>query len=277
VCDGELRTDAYCCSGQWQMTACSRPDYILWTDSLQTGSFPFGFDGWEVEYPGDNPIEPDDDANGASLTRVPNPLSGGGFAMRHFGTFDAEGARAQAGIWSFENEAFARQAMSPEGVWIAQEWYFPEAVDAGGDDVPWLSVWDWHSTDDGGGDRWHTSPGLMIHEDGSMRVRWEWGGAAGEINPESAYSTIAMPVGEWFDVEMHYVWSSGPTTLTLWINGELALEQSGVQTRASGHSVVETYIKWYGSTQGATDWNPTPTIRYTRNVRIASERIWRAR
>ncbi|HZY02759.1 MAG TPA: hypothetical protein VFF02_04615 [Anaeromyxobacteraceae bacterium] len=49
----------------------------------------------------------------------------------------------------------------------------------------------------------------------------------------------------------------------------------GVQTRAASHQVVETYVKFYGSTQGGTPWVPTPSLRYTRNVRVADGRIWR--
>jgi hypothetical protein len=75
---------------------------------------------------------------------------------------------------------------------------------------------------------------------------------------------------------MHYVWADTPSaTLTVWIDGQLALEQSGVQTRASSSQIVETYLKFYGSTQGRGAWTPTPSLKYTRNLRIAGERIWR--
>jgi hypothetical protein len=255
-------------------TPTDTPATILWRDEIQTGGEPWGFDGIGVEHPIGTTVVPDD-ANGANLSRVPDPLSGAGFALRHFATFDTGGSRSQAGIYSFANAAFDAQAKSPEGVWVAQEWYFPEAIGAADDPVPWINLWDWHSTDAGGGNRWHTSPGLMLTEDGSMRVRWEWGGPANAINPTSADSTIALPVGEWFDIEMHYVWTTGTTTLSLWINGALALEQTGVQTRTDSHETVETYMKFYGSTQGGTPWSPTPSVRYTRNVRIAGERIWR--
>jgi hypothetical protein len=269
ICGAELREDGHCCSGVWQPSACPRPDYIVWTDSLQTGTRPWGFDGLEVEHPIDNAVDPDD-ANGANLSRVMDPAGGSGFALRHFGLFDDGGARSQAGIWSFENEAFAAQARSEEGVWVAMEWYFPEVMEAEG---AWLNLWDWHSLDDDGDNRWHTSPGLMLDEDGSMRVRWDWGGDASEINPQSERSSIPLPVGEWFDIEMYYRWTDEETTLSLWIDGELALEQSGVQTRRGSHAIVETYIKFYG--QADSTWTPTPSVRYTRNVRVASERIWR--
>jgi hypothetical protein len=116
----------------------------------------------------------------------------------------------------------------------------------------------------------------MLAQDGSMKVRWEWGGPANSINKTSALSAMAMPVGRWFDVEVHYVWADSPTaTITMWIDGQLAIEQSGVQTRASSHTILETYMKFYGSTQGHGPWTPTPSLKYTRNIRIAGERIWR--
>jgi PKD repeat protein len=247
---------------------------VLWRDSIQTAAAaPWGFSQIAVEHPIGTRVTPGD-GSGANLSRVANPLPGGGFALRHFATFDNGGTRSQAGIYSFANPAFERQAKSPEGVWVAQEWYFPQAITARGDAVPWLNLWDWHSTASGG-NRWHTAPGLMLAEDGSLRVRWEWGGPAGALNPTSAWSSIPLPVGEWFDIEMHYRWSAGRTTLTLWINGVQALQQANVQTRAAAHDTVETYVKFYGSRNGGTPWSPTPTVKYTRNVRVAGQRIWR--
>lgn len=96
------------------------------------------------------------------------------------------------------------------------------------------------------------------------------------INKSSGPSAVAMPVGRWFDIEMHYVWTDTPNgTVTLWIDGQQALQQTGVQTRESSHQIVETYLKFHGSTQGRGSWTPTPSLKYTRNVRVAGERIWR--
>ena len=249
-----------------------KPAVILWTDSIQKmASSPWGFDGIGVEHPIGSAVAPSD-TNGANLSRVSDPAGGSGYALRHFGTFDSGGSRSQAGIYGFANAVFGAQAKSAEGIYMAQEWYFPTTIGAGGDAWPWINLWDWHSTDTGGGNRWHTRPGLMLVEDGSMRVRWEWGGAS--PNASSADSSVALPVGKWFDVEMYYQWSTSGTTLKLWVDGVLALSQSGVTTRAASHANVETYVKFYGSDQGKTPWAPTPSIRYTRNVRIAATRIW---
>jgi hypothetical protein len=250
---------------------------ILWRDDIQGASALFGFDGIGVEHPIGTPVTPAD-GSGANLSRVANPLPGGGHAVRHFGTFDEGGSRAQAGLYGDVNTVFGEQAKRPEGVWVAQEWYFPAAIDANDDPWCWISVWDWHSIDAGTrGNRWHTAPGILVARDGSMRLELVWGGDAGGINGGGVASTLSMPVGRWFDVEMHYEWAATRSgTIQLWIDGALALEQRGVQTRSSTHRVVETYMKFYGSTQGAHGpWSPTPTVKYTRNVRVAGERIWR--
>ncbi|MEW6752788.1 MAG: heparin lyase I family protein [Candidatus Latescibacterota bacterium] len=247
---------------------------MLWKEAIQSAGRPWGFSGIGVEHPIGTTVEPDD-ANGANLSRVSDPAGGTGYALRHFGTLDQGGSRSQLGIYGDVNTAFGRQAKTPEGVWVAQEWYFPEAVSAAGDRGSWVNLWDWHSVDADRRNRWHTAPGLMLARDGSMRVGWEWGAPARAVNPSSDLSTMTLPVGRWFDVEMHYVWSPSPTaTLSLWVDGQLALEQHGVQTRAPSHAVVETYSKLYGSAQGRASWSPTPTVRYTRNLRVAGHRIW---
>ena len=57
-----------------------------------------------------------------------------------------------------------------------------------------------------------------------MTFAFNWGGEAGQFNNNSDWSNIAMPVGEWFDMEMRWQFTTGPTgTLSVWINGQLAL------------------------------------------------------
>ncbi|WP_235963711.1 heparin lyase I family protein [Tautonia rosea] len=248
----------------------AQPTPILWADDIQEGQRPWGFSGLFTQYDG-KAVEPDD-ANGANISRVPDPAGGPGFAMRHFAVFGPKVGRSQAGIWSFKNPVFAEQAKSEEGVYIAQEWYFPEALSANGRGTPWISLWDWHSVGPNGSNRWHTSPGMFLTKDGSMRFNLKWhSGSTG--NPTSALSTIPLPVGRWFDVEMYYKWTTGPTTIKVWIDGELAVEQTVPWTRHPDHNVVETYMKFYGAAPSTTPWSPTPSVRYTRNVRIAADRI----
>ena len=250
---------------------CVAPVGLVWTDSIQSGSGFYGFDGgFGTEHPIGTAVTPSD-ANGANLSRVPDPLGGAGYAIRQYGVCDEGGARSQLGIWSFNQQAFRNLALSGAPVYVAQEWYFPEAMDAGGDAWAWLSLLDWHTTKDGGA-RWDTSPGMMLKQDGSMKFQLVWRNANGDSN----WSTIALPVGEWFDIEMRWQFATGPTaTVSVWINGQLALQQTGVTTAGQGHNVVELYFKLYGSDQGHTPWSPVGISKYMRNVRISGERIWR--
>jgi hypothetical protein len=246
------------------------PVGMVWTDAIQSGSGHYGFDGFETEHPVGQTVTPSD-ANGANLSRVADPLGGPGYAMRQYGVYDTGGARSQLGIWSFNQSQFRDLALSGAPVYVAQEWYFPEAMDAGGDPWAWLSLLDWHTTKDGA-DRWDTSPGMMLKQDGSMKFQLVWRNA----NGDSSWSTIALPVGEWFDIEMRWEFATGHTaTVSVWINGNLALQQTGLATAGQGHNVVELYIKLYGDDQGHTPWSPVGISKYVRNVRISGERIWR--
>jgi hypothetical protein len=234
---------------------------VEWDDGIQKDLKGWGFDGLGLQ-------------NGGTLERV---FLDGAYAIKHQAWLNNGTGRAQLGITSSENKRFKTQAQSSAGIWAAHEIKIPEIISAGtaSDTAPWLNLWDWHSIDADGNNRWHTSPGLMLAQDGSMRFRFEWGGPANAINHPSAYSTIPLPVGRWFDLEMHYVWSTVPTTISVWIDGKLALEQAGVITRAASHANTETYIKLYGNSNGGLSWHPDPVILYTRNLRFAGERIWR--
>jgi hypothetical protein len=247
---------------------------LIWTDSIQSGGHQVGFDGLGTERPLGTTVTPSD-ANGANLSRELDPLGGPGYAVRQYGVFDEDGARSQLGLWSFNQQEFRVLALSGAPVYVAQEWYFPETMDAGGDGWAWLSLLDWHTTRDGS-DRWDTSPGMMLKQDGSMRFHFAWGVAARQVNgPNSEWSTIGMPAGEWFDVEMRWQFATSQTaTVSVWINGVLALEQVGVATAGQGHNVAEFYIKLYGSAEGLTLWSPVGITKYVRNVRISGERIW---
>jgi len=250
---------------------------ILWTDDIQNscGEAPYGFSQIQLERPIGQAVGGN---NEVDLYRVDDPLGGPGFALKHVATFDNNGgSRSQAGIYSFANATFDQLVRSPTGVFIAAEWYFPEAITAhsSNDSNPWVNLWDFHSV--GNGSRWDTQPGLMLAEDGSMRIKWTWR----EQNQDTDWSSVRLPVGEWFDVEMHYIWGSestgcaGGATVSLWINGELALEQRGVTTRGDGHDSVETYMKFYGSANNGNTWEPTPSVKYMRNVRMSASRIGR--
>lgn len=219
---------------------------------------------------------PPSDANGANSSRVPDPLGGPGYAIRQYAVCDEGGARSQLAVWSFSHQAFRDLALSGEPVYVAQEIYFPETIDAGSDGWAWLSLLDWHTTQDGG-NRWDTAPGIMLQQDGSMRFQFAWGFLARQVNgSNSDWSSFGMPVGEWFDLEMRWEFATSQSaTVSVWINGQLALQQTGVQTAGQGNNVAELYLKLYGSDQGHTPWNPVGITKYVRNVRISGERIWR--
>lgn len=240
---------------------------IEWSDSIQTSSNPpFGFNQIQLERPLGTSVS----ASNADVgfTRVTNPL-GNGFAIRQHANFNPSGARSQAGIYSFANATFDRLVKSGNEIYIAQEWYFPKALAAGAlNSNPWINLGDIHSV--GSGSRWDTQPGLMLAEDGSMRVSLSWR----EINDDSPWSSLALPVGRWFDIEMRYRWATSGAVVSVWIDGQLALEQTGLVTRDPGHNTVEIYLKFYGSQQGGGAW-PTDASKYIRNIRLSAQRIWR--
>jgi hypothetical protein len=116
---------------------------VLWTDGIQAGTAEnWGFDYMMTESPIGTSVKPSD-ANGANISRVADPLGGAGYALRFYTDFSrsADGVRAEVDLLSQSNTAFAAQAKSTKGIWVAQEWYFPQALSAGNDDYPWLNLW----------------------------------------------------------------------------------------------------------------------------------------
>src|SRR5690606_30454338 len=141
---------------------------------------------------------------------------GPSYALRHFVNFNNPGGgRSQACLFSFAMPELAAQAASEEGVYVAMEWYFPEVLDGHSHWGAWINLWDWHSTGDWGTNRWHTSPGMFLMQDGSMHfyLAWFFGGGGW-----SDLSRAPLPVGRWFDIEMHYTWTTGPTTIRVWVD-----------------------------------------------------------
>jgi hypothetical protein len=245
---------------------------ILWTDDIQTGSSPWGFHGLWTEHPIGTAVE-NSDANGASLTVVGDPVGGGGKAMRHYGTAGTSSWRAQAGIWTGDNKAFASQIAAHNEVWVEMEIYIPEAVVSSGK-YPFLNILDFHSTNSDGGFRFHTNPGLFLCSSafgrcggGNMKlvVRDFFGNQTGP-------SAAAVPIAQWFKLQVHWVWSLTGAPITYWINGVQVLQTSGTVTKRPSHTLVEFYDKWYGSGDGGS-WSPNPLIKYSRNVRFADAYI----
>jgi hypothetical protein len=257
-------------AGLEDLLVLAREPDILWRDGIQEDAPLCGFNQIRTDHPGGVIIPPSDEG-GANVSRV---FIDGSYALRHFVDLDG-GARSQVGIWSFRNQAFGDQVKKPEGVYVASELKFPAAFQAGTDNYPWLGILDWHSKDAEGTNRWYT--GLNLAADGSMRFAIAWGGPSYKINPPGVLSAIPLPVGRWFDFETHYVWSETNGKISAWIDGQLAVEQTGVATKAPTHTDVEVYPgKLYGaSIPGHIPWTPNPAVSYVRNVRVSGERMWR--
>jgi hypothetical protein len=260
---------------QAELDALQPKQLVLWQDAIQTDDYPWGFNdnAGNFQYNGANVLRSDD--NGSNLTRVPDPLGGPGFCLRHFANMNP-GARSQIGIGFPNFPALQAQIQKPEGIFVEAEFLFPVAFTTAKPHYQWINLWDFHSVDVDMQNRQHTSPGVMLLNDGSMRCQLHWGATLNKVNPPSAVSSIPFPVGKSCKLRMHYVWSLLPTTISLWIDDQLAIQQEGVITRLASNANVEMYFKLYGGMNGDPDpWIPTPSVRYTRNVRISGERIWR--
>jgi len=112
---------------------------LIWTDNIQTGSSPWGFDLIQCQHPIDTDTACND-ANGANVSVVADPAGGPGKAMRYVVT-SGGGGRAQAGIMSLANAAFGNQLANYGEVWIEEEIYLPSMPTPSGS-YPWLSILD---------------------------------------------------------------------------------------------------------------------------------------
>jgi hypothetical protein len=211
------------------------------------------------------------DGVGANVTKVSNPIAGGGFAIRHYAELNgpAEGARAQVGIWFNDHDDFHNAMTSGNQVYIAQELYFPSQI-VGQGNYPWLSIMDIHTMHISNSNRTHTNPGFIITPNwegppGPMYLTVSWGnGQQGDV-----VANAPMPVGEWFDLEFSYRWTtSNNSTFQVWINGALVITQNNVQTANANQNRAELYMKLYGDdNSGSPGWSPDRTVIYRRNVR----------
>ena len=108
----------------------------------------------------------------------------------------------------------------------------------------------------------------------AMTFAFNWGGEAGQLNNNSDWSNIAMPVGEWFDMEMRLAmctYSARPATLSVWINGQLALQQTGVKTAIAGHPSSRIVYEAVRRRPGAHPLEPDPD----HQVRAQRPHLWR--
>lgn len=243
----------------------------IWKDRIQEDEPMWGFDGIGVCNPGNIEVAPDD-ANGANLSRVPDPSGKPGYALRHFALLDKQGAyvRSQAGVYGSNHKEFNDAAESPTGVYLEQECYIPEVLSANSDGYSWLSLQDIHVTDADGANRsWLALPVL---QDGSMRAKLAWGGVLYNVNLNNGtpppISAIPLSVRRPFIIKTHFIRSVEPTTIRVWFDNELALEWVGAINSIPSNRIVAYFVKLYGGVQHDNPWTPTPTIRYSRNVKI---------
>ncbi len=241
---------------------------IIWTDDIQNGSPPWGFDLIQCQHSIDTEVACSD-ANGANVSVVADPAGGTGKAMRHYIVTSGSGGRTQAGVMSLFNSAFATQLANHGEVWIEEEAYFPSMPTPSGN-YPWLSIMDFHSTDSAGDNRWHTNPGLFLCATGIDCSSADTGKLKARNftdSIEAGPTTITVPIGRWFKLQVHWVWSTSAVPITYWIDGVQVL-QITMATRDPLQTAAEWYDKWYGYDQGGA-WSPDPLIRYTRNIRMS--------
>lgn len=245
------------------------PPAALWHDSIQsaTSVAQCGFDHTKIEHPINPPTTiPGSDAGGANLSVVPDPMDATRKALRRFIRFSGGGGRAQNGWIGANNVAFNTQAKEPEGIYVAWDMLIPQALSATG--APWLDICGFHSLDAGQSNRWATNPGLHLRN--SMQFLFEWGA---QRNPNSSWATKPLPVGRWFQMEVFRQHSSARNAaVRCWLDSELVIEQTGVQTAAPSHANVEGYMNWYGANEGGV-WTPDAVESLICNVRWDNGRL----
>lgn len=239
---------------------------VLWQDNIQTEAdwlkwgpnfFPV------VESGGANLGGLGSDARGASLSRVRDPAGGAGWAIRHY-LNPAIFGRAQYSMASWTNSAFGAQAAKGE-VWIEQEMFFPALPVCNGSG--WVSLMDFHSHTSTGTNWWNTNPGLMLASADTRATPAQAGSlvARDKLNLTlSPPSPMKVPVGRWFKLLTHFIWSTTAQPTTFYIDGVEAAKVSSI-TKAPDH----TQLEWMSKLYGVGNWSPSPLIHYTRNVKIA--------
>ena len=253
-----------------QANTCATPSAVtvFFQDEIQTSGEPWGFDEALTEYPVGDPISGGARSDStANLTKVADPAAGGsGFAIRQVVHASGPGGgRSELGIWTLGglHSALRTYLRTGASIFISMEIYLPAHTQpASPDTVPWLAMYDIHPNT--AGDVLRPGWSLNWPEDGSDSIMVN----RQDAPDEEIYSTIQMPIGEWFTLEIE--WSGGPNeTVRTWINGTLATTQHNVRTTPSGGIITdfEANIKVYTEPQGS-PWSPDPVIKYVRNYQI---------
>jgi hypothetical protein len=149
--------------------------------------------------------------------------------------------------------------------YFAMDMYIPEAIDWGGN---FLSLWDFHNSDGGAFIGDHTCPGIMLINGSSMRLRSVYACDGDYENYGSA--TYTLPYGEWFTLEIEYRYSTSNGGVSVWINGNLVLTDSGRNTRPNpSGNTPQFYSKVYGAGQMPAV-SPASFVVYRKNYRASA-------
>ncbi len=229
----------------------------LFQDTIQTGTSPWGLTQLRTDAPYGTKTKPQpstDDSLGASITRVPDPAGGDGYALRlYIDCATHKSGRAQVGWYSFSPRDQLYQLLASE-MYVSAEFYIPEEMTGHN----WIVFADWHQVDDNGGSRTHNSPNLGLGANGAFHSSWRnWNPGSGVIG--------TLPVGEWFHIEGYRKWSTTDTgAMRWWLNGSLIYEITDVQTANENQTHGEMYFKLAGAGRAT---SPSPQAWYIRNLR----------
>ena len=152
-------------------------------------------------------------------------------------------------------------------VWL----YFPTNIDTRGGG--WFNLLQIH-THGGGG--WTIPIGIevrtqsngvnafFLHSPYSTTSAWNTGGM-----PYWEYSsTVPIPIGRWFNVELRFKRDTAAGVVQFWQEGVQIFNVQNVQTTHPGSTYHEFYVNIYGS-----GISPSPTVIYVDNVAISRTRI----
>ena len=261
--------------------AAAPPDFVFWASSeggaFSAPSFNFSPSG-RAQYPGSpycqQPIGipvPCNIWTGPVTDRAIDPL--GTERVWHSKATVAPSADVRRLIrGGRDRNAYLQKQFEDQGsIFIFAEFLFEDVLT--GDGSAWLSILDVSPSTDAGApvfaDLW---PSLMVDPSGTMKLFLDWSAlrSLGSTTPDSALSTMAVPIGEWVEVELEYVRSSGAGAtdglLRVYINDVLALEQAGIETWRHGFPRFNAHLGMIGGS----NWSPSPTEYFFRQAAVTN-------
>jgi hypothetical protein len=245
---------------------------LLWASTEQVAGLPCNFTTEWCEYAccgdGEGVCS---DANGVNVTRINIsseglPADGGHtYAVRQYVGNDVYPFwRSELGAWTGGNPTLLAHMQTGASTFFIMDVYIPSEITWNGN---FLSIWDFHSSAGGAPIGFHTCPGIML-QNGTPTMRLRSVYAACDNDYENGSSTLSMPWGEWFTLEIEYRYSSSNGGVSVWINGTLALADTGRNTHPGGDT-PQFYSKIYG--EGLTPLgSPAPLIIYRKNYRASA-------